>query len=158
RSWKGRRFGRDWHRPPLPREAPRPAPQPASDDGAAERTGRGILYLPRPGSCASERRMHSRPFLLIACAVLLPSLAACGEGPEELPPLSAEALSAVTKNAGAPAEKLAREVDDLFTAEGIGETRAVIVMHGGEIAAERYADGFEPDTRFIRWSMSQRVP
>lgn len=101
--------------------------------------------------------MHSRPFLLIACAVLLPSLAACGEGPEELPPLSAEALSAVTKNAGAPAEKLAREVDDLFTAEGIGETRAVIVMHGGEIAAERYADGFEPDTRFIGWSMSKTV-
>src|SRR5690606_12376553 len=69
----------------------------------------------------------------------------------------AEALAAVTENAGAPTESLAREVDDLFTAEGMGETRALIVMHGGEIAAERYGEGYGPDRRFIGWSMSKTV-
>ena len=34
------------------------------------------------------------------------------------------------------AKALAREVDDLFRMEGLGETRALIVMHDGKLAAE----------------------
>jgi CubicO group peptidase (beta-lactamase class C family) len=63
----------------------------------------------------------------------------------------------VSENPGADREKLARAVDTLFTREGIGETRAVVVMHAGEIAAERYGAGYGPDTRFIGWSMSKTV-
>ena len=78
----------------------------------------------------------------------------CSSGP---PPLSEQALAAVTDDAGAPKDQLARQVDELFTTEGLGETRAVLVMADGEIAAERYADGYDADTRFISWSMAKTI-
>jgi len=93
--------------------------------------------------------------------LLLPALllaASCGDpAPPALPPLPEAAMAAVGPNPGAPREALARAVDNLFTAEGVGETRAVIVLHGGEIVAERYADGFTAETRFLGWSMSKTV-
>jgi CubicO group peptidase (beta-lactamase class C family) len=63
----------------------------------------------------------------------------------------------VVEDPGVNREKLARAVDEAFTREGIGETRAVIVMHGGEIVAERYGEGYGPETRFLGWSMSKTV-
>jgi CubicO group peptidase (beta-lactamase class C family) len=91
---------------------------------------------------------------------LLPALlvAGCGQSsaPAE-PPLPTGALQAVADNPGVNREKLARAVDALFTAEGIGETRAVVVMHGGEVVAERYAEGYGRQTRFLGWSMSKTV-
>ena len=103
--------------------------------------------------------MTPRRFPNLAVA-LLPALllASCGDpAPPPEPPLSPQALAAVSENPGVAREKLARAVDDLFTAEGIGETRAVLVMHGGEIAAERYAEGYGVQTPFIGWSMSKTV-
>ncbi|QIG54288.1 serine hydrolase [Altererythrobacter sp. BO-6] len=98
-----------------------------------------------------------RSLLPIASLTLLPALSACGEAPEERAPLSEEALAAVTADAGAPTEELARETDDLFLLDGLGETRALVVMQGGKIAAERYAPGYGPDTRFVSWSMAKTV-
>ena len=95
--------------------------------------------------------------LPIACLAVLPALSACGEVPQERAPLSEQALAAVTSNAGAPTKELAREVDDLFAAEGFGETRAFIVMQNGEIAAERYGDGYGPDTALVSWSMAKTI-
>jgi CubicO group peptidase (beta-lactamase class C family) len=96
-------------------------------------------------------------------AALLPALllGSCADAPQptepSAPPLAPEALQAVAENPGADRETLARAVDSLFTREGIGETRAVIVMHAGEIAAERYGEGYGPDTKFLGWSMSKTV-
>ena len=103
--------------------------------------------------------MTPRRFPILATA-LLPALllASCGDAPPAAePPLTETALAAVSEDPGVNREKLARAVDDLFTAEGIGETRAVLVMHGGEIVAERYAEGYGRQTPFVGWSMSKTV-
>lgn len=92
--------------------------------------------------------------LALAPALLL---AGCGNAPAAPAPLSDAALAAVTDDAGAPRDQLAREIDDLFTMEGLGETRAVVVMADGAIAAERYGAGYSAETRFISWSMAKTV-
>ncbi len=103
-----------------------------------------------------ERKVF-RTAALIASLGLMPSLTACSDAPPIEKPLSEEALSVVAEDAGAPKDQLARQIDDLFTKEELGETRAVLVMHGGTIAAERYADGYDADTRFVSWSMAKTV-
>ena len=93
--------------------------------------------------------------LCLAPALLM--LAACGSAAPADAPLSEAALAAVTDDAGAPRDQLARAVDDLFTLQGLGETRAVVVMANGKLAAERYGPGYDKDTRFISWSMAKTV-
>lgn len=99
-------------------------------------------------------RLHNRA-LLLAPALL--ALAGCGAAPAPETPLPEEALAAVTKDAGAPKDQLARELDDVFTAENVGETRAVVIMANGKLAAERYGPGYSKDTRFVSWSMAKTV-
>ncbi|MGY6550803.1 MAG: serine hydrolase domain-containing protein [Erythrobacter sp.] len=100
------------------------------------------------------------PSLMPRCAAIaaLWALAGCGNAPPEAQaPLGPEAIAAVTDQAGAPRDQLAREIDDLFTRPGLGETRAVVLMVDGELAAERYGAGYDEDTRFISWSMAKTV-
>ncbi len=98
-----------------------------------------------------------RSLLPIATLALLPALSSCGDVPLGPAPLSEDALAAITADAGAPTSELAREVDDLFTHEGLGETRALVLMQDGKVAAERYSPGYGPDTRFVSWSMAKTV-
>ena len=63
---------------------------------------------------------------LLAPALL--ALAACGAAAPAEAPLPEEALAAVTDDAGAPRDQLARALDDMFSAPGVGETRAVVLM------------------------------
>lgn len=61
--------------------------------------------------------------------------------------------------AGVDPGRLAEAVDDAF-AEPFPKrrprrTRAVVVVHGGRIIAERYADGFGPETPQIGWSIGK---
>ena len=95
---------------------------------------------------------------LIVPVALATSLAGChAPKTDALPLLSQQALAAVRPDPGAPREELARAVDALFAAKNVGETRAVVVMANGRIAAERYAPGYGPDTRLVSWSMAKTI-
>src|SRR5262249_17976166 len=55
---------------------------------------------------------------------------------------------------------LQRGVDRAFTEPNpkrLRRTRAVIVLHDGEIVAEQYAPGFDAGMRFAGWSMAKSV-
>ncbi len=105
-----------------------------------------------------RHRISILSFALLPAPLL--ALTACSGGnsaaPAE-PPVSEEAMMAVSDDPGVSRETLARQVDRLFTEENIGETRAVIVMHNGKIAAERYAEPYSEETRFVSWSMAKTV-
>lgn len=104
--------------------------------------------------------MPSRACSLILTVAMLPALAACGSGnsaPPPPPPLTAQALSAVAEKPGVSREKLAREIDALFTDAAAGETRGLVVFSGGRIVAERYGAGYDKDTRLVGWSMSKTI-
>lgn len=51
-------------------------------------------------------------------------------------------------------------LDPVFTTEigdGLGETRAIVVIRGGEIIYERYRPGFNAETRHISWSVAKSI-
>jgi CubicO group peptidase (beta-lactamase class C family) len=101
--------------------------------------------------------MSTRRLPLIAPLLMLPALLGCGSGEPEIPPLTPAALSAVVADAGVPRERLARTIDDLFADEEAGETRALLILSGGRIVAERYGEGYGRDSRLMGWSMTKTV-
>jgi CubicO group peptidase (beta-lactamase class C family) len=96
---------------------------------------------------------HALPLLALA------NLAACGGDPEPAgpPPPSKAALNAISEDPGAPRNELGRMIDRLFDIEAVGQTRALVVFHRGNIAAEHYGDGFGKDSRLLGWSLSHCV-
>jgi CubicO group peptidase (beta-lactamase class C family) len=99
-----------------------------------------------------------RFLVLIAPLALVPALFGCSPAVRPPPPpVSAEALKAVSASPGVPREELARRVDALFSETDAAETRAVIVMQGGRVIAERYAPGYHENTRFVSWSMAKSI-
>lgn len=85
--------------------------------------------------------------------------------PADLPPREPIDPSAntVVAQAGAEDPAIAEAIgrafgDDLDEAEqdDLG-TRAVVVLSGGQVVGERYADGFDEQTRQLGWSMAKSV-
>lgn len=55
---------------------------------------------------------------------------------------------------------LERALDDAFAAvgwSGKSDTRALLAVHRGRLVVERYADGFDRETRFHSWSMAKTI-
>ncbi|VAV87503.1 Beta-lactamase class C-like and penicillin binding proteins (PBPs) superfamily [hydrothermal vent metagenome] len=63
-----------------------------------------------------------------------------------MPPNTAAQVSALLQSA------MSQELDDVM-----GETRAVVIIHKGKLVAERYRDGFGPETKQLSWSMAKSV-
>lgn len=101
--------------------------------------------------------MSTRRPPLILPLLALPALIGCGGGDKGPPPLTPAALAAVDARPGVPREALARAIDDLFADSEAGETRALLVLSGGRVIAERYGPGYGPKTPLIGWSMSKTV-
>lgn len=100
--------------------------------------------------------MPTRRLSLILPLLALPALMGCGSGDRQKP-LDPAALAAVAKNPGVPREQLARAIDELFADKDAGETRALLVLSGGRIVAERYGEGYDRDTRLLGWSMAKTI-
>ena len=95
--------------------------------------------------------------ILIAPLALVPALIACHSSPVAVP-LSPAARAAVVAAPGdTTRDALAQSIDAVFTAPDAGETRAMIVYHDGKLVAERYAPGYDRNTRFVSWSMAKSV-
>ncbi len=61
---------------------------------------------------------------------------------------------------GVAADDLSAEIDGLVRAgvdDPTGETHAVVVIHRGELVAERYGEDKGPDTTLISWSMAKSI-
>lgn len=101
--------------------------------------------------------MLTRRASLILPLLALPALIGCGSGERAEQPLDAAALKAVVAKPGVGREKLASKIDALFADDKAGETRALLVVHDGKIVAERYGDGYDPQTRFVSWSMAKSI-
>lgn len=103
--------------------------------------------------------MVARRLSLILSLLALPSLIGCSgqKAPAPAPPPSRESLAAITRDPGIGKVRLGRAIDALFNADEVGETRALLVLHGGQVVAERYGEGFGPRTRQLGWSLSHCV-
>src|SRR5262245_10331866 len=57
------------------------------------------------------------------------------------------------------AQALRAAMDDAFVAhaQGLGETREVVIIQGGRLVYEQYAPGFAPDMPLVSWSMAKSV-
>lgn len=95
--------------------------------------------------------------VLIAPLALVPALIACHSAPTPTPLAPAAQAAVVADPGDAGREALAQRIDALFNAPDAGETRALIVWHDGKLVAERYAPGYDRNTRFISWSMAKSV-
>lgn len=92
------------------------------------------------------------------CATLfsLAVLSGCGSSPD---PVESQkpGYARYADDAAVPEQKLKDAIAPFFDDEMMAETRAVVVMHGGLIVAERYAPGYGPESRLISWSMAKSV-
>jgi CubicO group peptidase (beta-lactamase class C family) len=104
---------------------------------------------------------------VMALCVLLASSAAIPVHAElvPLPPQPADVAWPTTEwptgplPAGVDEQALRAALDDAFVAraEGLGETREVVIIQGGRLVHERYAPGFAPDMPLVSWSMAKSV-
>lgn len=72
-------------------------------------------------------------------------------------PLLAALAGLLATAAGADSPRAADPVTDPFFAPAQGDTRAVLILNDGRVAAKRYAPGYSDGNRFISWSMAKTV-
>jgi len=104
-----------------------------------------------------KSQLYATAFSLAALAML----SACGSDQVDSAPATsaeqADGFARYADDAAVSRDLLERAVAPYFDDEAMEETRAVVIMHGGRVVAERYAPGITPETRLIGWSMSKTL-
>ena len=80
--------------------------------------------------------------------------------PGDLPWPAGNAPADPSQAEGLDMARLEQAIDAAFAEPGpdnLRKTRAVVVVHGGKLVAERYAPGFHKDMPLLGWSMSKSV-
>ncbi len=119
-----------------------------------------------PGSAA--RKALYRPG--VGCTLLTGTVAratlehqAATLRPMKLRPSTPWPLGDATQGGAGPkidAAALKRAVNDAFVEQnkdGYPDTRAIVVIQGGQIVAEQYAPGFDRNSRLLGWSASKSI-
>ncbi|APG63271.1 hypothetical protein LPB140_11295 [Sphingorhabdus lutea] len=121
----------------------------------------------------SQRNKYGRVIPFACAAALALCVSACSND-KNADDKKAKAASQITEEAPETGEikdgianyaddaalskkQLAALINPFFEDDSLSETRAVVIMHGGKIVAERYADGYGPESRLISWSMAKTV-
>lgn len=84
-------------------------------------------------------------------------LAGCSADADPVAEAEAPAIETIASDAAPGKARLAEAIAPFFEDAALSETRALVVVHGGRIVAERYAPGYDPDSRLISWSMAKSV-
>ena len=97
-------------------------------------------------------------YLLPKCATLfsLVALSGCGSAPAKVE-TNTPVIARYAVDAAISEQALKDAIAPFFNDATLSETRAVVIMHGGLIVAERYAPGYTPETKLISWSMAKSV-
>ncbi|MEW4466267.1 serine hydrolase [Parasphingorhabdus sp. JC815] len=99
--------------------------------------------------------MHKIKISVLSALALLFSGCGASEGPATPTPKTAEELAYISDNSPITKARLDAAISPLFDNPEMAETRALLIMHRGEIIAERYGKGYNENTRFISWSMAK---
>jgi CubicO group peptidase (beta-lactamase class C family) len=104
-----------------------------------------------------NKPMHiATAFSIFALLLLAGCSASAGDTKAAAKP-SAAGISNIVTDSVVSKDKMAAVIAPLFEDPDMAETRAVVIMHGGRLVAERYAPGYNPYTRLISWSMGKSV-
>jgi CubicO group peptidase (beta-lactamase class C family) len=103
--------------------------------------------------------------LAVCAAVWCAAVAAAAQPLSPLPPQPVDtpwptqAWPTAPLPVSANRDRLAQVIAQAMPARhpDMGETRALLVVQGGRLVVERYAEGFGADTRFISWSMAKSI-
>jgi CubicO group peptidase (beta-lactamase class C family) len=97
-------------------------------------------------------------YQLTLCATLfsLIALSGCGSAPAAVE-TNTPVVARYADDAAVSEQALKDAIAPFFDNETLSETRAVVIMHGGVLVAERYAPGYTPESKLISWSMAKSV-
>jgi CubicO group peptidase (beta-lactamase class C family) len=84
-------------------------------------------------------------------------LAGCGSTASDPAEADKPVVQRYANDAAISEQGLKNIVAPFFDDEALSETRAIVIMHGGKIVAERYAPGYGPESKLISWSMAKSI-
>jgi CubicO group peptidase (beta-lactamase class C family) len=115
-----------------------------------------VAITPPFGASMRAMPMNKSPIAATAFSTIAAlALVSCGATPPAKP--AKPGITIIADNAVVGKTALAAAMAPMFDDPALSETRALVIMQGGRVIAERYAPGYGPDTRLISWSMAKSI-